>query len=357
MQCSSVLHRYEMVYAVKIINNTDQGINKQQINAVAPASPAFICGIDYQCFALTNSYAFLFLLIIYTGFYYTTGKKNTGNNKITTPNKIYVMKKISTLGFGILISIASFASFAPSRLTVSAEGNANIKVTVDGNRFDQQSFNNSVVFDNLQPGFHSVKVYQLTEKRAGFFGRRQAAEYRLVYNASVNIRPLFATTIELNRFGSAQVNEQPLRGGYKSRDWDNDNHGYNGNDGYKNNDRDYNSKQYGNDYGSYNGYNNNGIYGRTISNEDFFAAERVMERESFDDARLLYAKRLVDDNYLCAEQVKELARFFSFDNNRLDFARYAYSRTTDKNNFSVVCNAFSSGNSRDQLMSFIKSCR
>ena len=267
------------------------------------------------------------------------------------------MKKISTLGFGILISMVSFASFAPSRLTVSAEGNANIKVTVDGSRFDQQSFSNSVVFDNLQPGFHAVKVYQLTEKRFGIFGRRQGTEYRLVYNASVNIKPLFATTIEVNRFGNAQVIEQPLHGGYRTRDWDNDNHRYSDNDGYKKNDRDYDGRQYGNDYGNNGGYNGNSAYGRTISNEDFFAAERVMERENFDDARLLYSKRLVDDNYLCSEQVKELARFFSFDNKRLDFAKYAYNRTTDKNNFSVVCNAFSSGYSRDQLMNFIKSCR
>ena len=68
------------------------------------------------------------------------------------------MKKISTLGFGILISMASFASFAPSRLTVSAEGNANIKVTVDGSRFDQKSLSNIFVFDKLQPCFQTVKL-------------------------------------------------------------------------------------------------------------------------------------------------------------------------------------------------------
>ncbi len=251
------------------------------------------------------------------------------------------MKKISTLAFGILISAASFANFAPNRLTVSAEGNAVIKVTVDGSRFDQQSFDNNVIFENLQPGFHAVKVYQLNDKRFGFFGRRRGDDYRLVYTASINIKPLFSTTIELNRFGNARINEQPLRGGYDKRDWDDRGYRDNRNDGY--------------DYKRDNGYNNS--YGRTISNEDFFAAQRVLERENFDDARLLYAKRLVDQNMLCAEQVKELARFFSFDNNRLDFVKYAYSNTKDKGNFSVVCNAFSSSYGRDQVMNFIKSCR
>ena len=268
------------------------------------------------------------------------------------------MKQMFTLGVGFFISLASFAGFAPSRLTVAVEGKAAIKVMLDGSRFDQQLVDNNVVFDNLQPGFHTVKIYQLAERQPGFWGRRRGDDFRLVYTASINIKPLFATTVVLNRFGNAQVNEQPLRGAYDNRGWDNDNskradRGYSGNEHRRDNRDDRNNNQYGQD----NGYGNNSGYTRTISNEDFFVAERVMERENFDDARLLYAKRLMDDSYLCAEQVKELARFFSFDNSRLDFAKYAYSRTTDKNNFSVVCNAFSSAGGRDQLMNFIKSCR
>jgi hypothetical protein len=266
------------------------------------------------------------------------------------------MKKISTLAFGFLFSLASFANFAPNRLTVAAEGNANIKVTVDGSRFDQQQFNSSVVFENLQPGFHAVNVYQLAEKRHGFFGRRGPDEFRLVYTASINIKPLFATTIELNRFGRAQIIEEPIRGGYDGRRWDRDDRRKNDRDYHDNDkriDRYYDNR--GHDR-SNDGYGNNG-YGRTISDQDFFAAQRVMERENFDNARLLYAKRISDENWLSAEQVKGLARFFSFDNSRMEFVKYAYSKTTDKGNFSVVCNAFDSGYSKDELMNFIRTGR
>ena len=82
-----------------------------------------------------------------------------------------------------------------------------------------------------------------------------------------------------------------------------------------------------------------------------------MERENFDNARLLYAKRVADENWLSAAQVKDLARFFSFDNNRMEFVKYAYSKTIDKNNFSTVCSAFSSAGGREQVENFIRSCR
>jgi Domain of unknown function (DUF4476) len=291
------------------------------------------------------------MLLLYKPVIKYLAKKNQEHLKCT------IMKEISTLAFGFLFSVASFANYAPNRLTVLAEGNNNIKVTVDGSRFDQQSFSNSVVFENLQPGFHSVKVYQLEEKRRGLFGRSYGTEFRLVYTASVNIKPLFATTIELNRYGRAQVNEVPLRGAFDNRGWDKKDGRGNDRDrrddrDYRDNDRDRNNTGYGNN----NGYGNSS-YGRSISDEDFFAAQRVMERENFDNARLLYAKRVADENWLCAEQVKSLARFFSFDNSRMEFVKYAYSKTTDKGNFSVVCNAFDSNYSKDQLMNFIKSCR
>ncbi len=144
-----------------------------------------------------------------------------------------------------------------------------------------------------------------------------------------------------------------MRSGYDDRgtgyDSRKDDRGHNDHNSYNNNDR------RPDDYGDKNGYNNPG-YGRSISQEDFFAAERVMDREN-DNGRLIYAKRLADDNLLCAEQVKELARFFSFDDCRLAFVKYAYGSTIDKNNFSVVVSAFSSGNGRGELMAFLSSCR
>ena len=187
------------------------------------------------------------------------------------------MKKISTLGFGIFISLASFANFAPTRLTVSAESNTNLKVMVDGNR-DQQ-VGNRIVFENLQPGYHSIEVYQFSDKQFGFF-RHNRSGYKLLYTTSVNIKPLFATSIELNRFGNAHINEWPMRKNYKEEDWKGSDHRY-----------DINSREDQHDADKSNGNDGSNYYNHTISNQDFFAAERVMDREN-DRGRLIYASVL-----------------------------------------------------------------
>lgn len=248
------------------------------------------------------------------------------------------MKKISTLGFAVLFSLASFAAFSPSRLTVSAEGNNDISVTVDGNRSGAQLAGSSVVFENLQPGFHQVSVYRLTDRRFGFFGPKRGADYRLVYSSSVNIRPMFTTSIALDRFGRVDVIEQPMRRNDNDRKWDTD----------RKDDQTY----YDRDPRNESAYS----YKCVISNADFFAAQRVMDRES-DNGRLLYAKRLADENWMSAEQVKELARFFSFDNCRFEFVQYAYSKTIDKDNFRVVCSAFVSNDGRNRVENFLRSCK
>jgi hypothetical protein len=172
------------------------------------------------------------------------------------------MKKISTLGFAVFFSVASFAAFSPNRLTVSAEDNTNIKVTIDGNRFEQPTTGSSITVENLQPGFHSVSIFRVTGKRFGMFGRRDGDDYRLVYTASVNIKPLFATSIAISRSGRTQVMEEPMRGIYDDRKWGN---------GRRDDHRYYDQR---NDYGRNSGYSN------IISDADFFAAERVMERET-----------------------------------------------------------------------------
>src|SRR4051794_39215839 len=106
------------------------------------------------------------------------------------------MKKIITLSMAFFVAMASFAGFAPSRLTVSAVGKNNIRVTVDEKKMNGQSGYSGSTFENLAPGYHSVRIYQ--------FGR-------MVYSVAVQIKPMYELSIVLDNHGNAFINEQPLK--------------------------------------------------------------------------------------------------------------------------------------------------
>lgn len=157
------------------------------------------------------------------------------------------MKKISTLGFGVLISLASFAQHGNDRSLAFGGGRAAVKVTIAGNGFDRH------------PGFAEARI---------------------------NVQPARA----YNDHGRTNDPRRDDRGYGNDRNYNNNFHG-----GYI-----YGNRRAAEAIPIYNyGYNSSSI--RIISNEDFFAAGRVMDREN-DRGRLMYAERLVDENYLCAEQ-------------------------------------------------------
>lgn len=60
--------------AVKVFNIHEVESVNQQIRAACSGSDAFICGIDYQLIALTNSYKRAVLLFHSMCFYYISSK-------------------------------------------------------------------------------------------------------------------------------------------------------------------------------------------------------------------------------------------------------------------------------------------
>ena len=217
------------------------------------------------------------------------------------------MKQLITLSLAFFVTIASFAG-TPSRLTVSAVGKNNIRVTVDEKKMNAQSGYSGSTFENLAPGYHSVRVYQ--------FGR-------MVYSAAVQIKPMYALSIVLDNHGNAIIDEQPIK-----------------------NNNDCNI-QYGGAIS----------YDPGISYGDYTGIKTMMANARFDQQRLEIAKKAVDDNMLSAIQVKEMAKLFKTQDAQLEFAKYAYGKTPDKNNYSLVCNTFPFGDNKADLTNYIRNYR
>ncbi len=79
---------------------------------------------------------------------------------------------------------------------------------------------------------------------------------------------------------------------------------------------------------------------RPMSNESFDAAVESINAKTFADSKLTIAKQVAAANCLRASQVRTIMKLFTFESDRLEFAKYAYAYTWDIKNYFVVNDAF-----------------
>lgn len=90
-----------------------------------------------------------------------------------------------------------------------------------------------------------------------------------------------------------------------------------------------------------------------MSATDFEGAKASIKKQSFSDSQLKIAKQIFTSNCLTSSQVKEIMLIFSFEETRLDFAKFAYGRTFDLGNYYKVNDAFTFSSSVDELNEYI----
>ena len=105
------------------------------------------------------------------------------------------------------------------------------------------------------------------------------------------------------------------------------------------------------------GYPVYGVYSNCMSQKDFNVAKQTISNSSFDHVKLETAKTILGVNYINTDQVMELCHLFDFEATKLDFARFAYDRTTDKNTYYKVGNVFDFDASRSALNQFLQQQR
>jgi hypothetical protein len=99
-----------------------------------------------------------------------------------------------------------------------------------------------------------------------------------------------------------------------------------------------------------NGYNINYI---PMREEEFEKAKRLVRFKALDKDKLVVARQVVAANYLESSQLCALMKVFTYDDNKLELAKYAYERTIDKGNFYLVNEAFSFNTTADELNKFL----
>lgn len=85
----------------------------------------------------------------------------------------------------------------------------------------------------------------------------------------------------------------------------------------------------------------------------FGAAMGTIQKQSFEDSKLKIAQQVFSSNCLTTAQVTQIMGLFSFEDSKLEFAKFAYGRTYDLGNYFMVNNAFTFSSSVDELNEFI----
>lgn len=246
------------------------------------------------------------------------------------------MKTIFTLVASLFMSIAVFAAAKPkSILTIKSVDNSDIRVILDGKRFDPND--NAIMFGSIDAGRHDIKIFR--EKKNSFFNMN-GKRYELVFNTTIDLkrRTHLFITVEKNGFISKQENRV-------KRDWDwdahdNDNAYSHGND---------NDGQWG-DYDSHEGYASG------MNDREFKNVLQAIDKEWLESNKLKSATQIVKSNNLTTAQVEQVLILFSFENNKLEIAKEAYINTVDKRNYSRLYDVFSFNSSKTELERYIRSC-
>jgi hypothetical protein len=90
-----------------------------------------------------------------------------------------------------------------------------------------------------------------------------------------------------------------------------------------------------------------------MSSGDFQSFKSTVESKSFEDSKLTISKQVLQNNCLTSAQVREVMKMFSFEDTRLQFAKFAYGHTYDIGNYYKVNDAFQFESSIDDLNGYI----
>ncbi len=276
------------------------------------------------------------------------------------------MKTIFTLLLSTIFSVASIA-YDGTRLTVTSVSQNKMFVEVNGRRYSLNG--NTVSIGNIRPGTYNVRVLRELKRKSGWNSGIGRSREEVIYSIRLTLRDGYHFDILLNRFGKVLIDERRIdrnddwytdeddryferdagrdedweeRDDTRDRankDWDDDE---NMTDSDPREDMDDRDAEYDDEYS------------RLMSDFDFSQAKETLRKEWFENTRMTTAKQIIDRNYFTSQQVKDLLLLFTFENNRLDLAKYAYGKTVDKGNYFIVNDAFTFNSNKEKLGEYIR---
>ena len=262
---------------------------------------------------------------------------------------------------------------AASELFLKINKSGRYTVTIDDNTMSSR--NNIFRFYDLNNGNYVLRVTQ-----NNFFNT-------VVYERPINLQNGYRTVAELDHNWNLQIIHQlpyqqtawyldqvyPNGNGYPNNpNYPQGNypplcpkhhkptcyhpHG-NGNGGWNPNYPHNPGNGYPNPYPQYPNYPPTGNYpiGNVMDNTSVQNLKTTMKNMTFDDSMLQVAKTALKNAAVTTSQVGDLMSVFTFENNKLEFAKYAYDKTVDRHNYFQLYDDFTFNSNATELDKYIAS--
>jgi hypothetical protein len=262
------------------------------------------------------------------------------------------MKKM--FAFLITVLFASQFSIAQSTLRVRLADNSRFNISVNGRHFNRHG--SSITVGDLPPGKHHLKIYVVAHDRWG------SAYDRVIYQGSVytNYRMLtlfvydpYTRRIKLKEMPADRNDEQPLantdnqyRANYDDRSG--------GNKGGRNSDIDDEQNPTATDKAERTLPAASPIAVGSFTDAETVKLKERSDAKKTDTEKLKLVKDALKRETLGTIQVDGIMDWFLFESTKLEFVKWAYDITIDRENYRSLTSKFEYKSSKEELEQFIR---
>lgn len=92
---------------------------------------------------------------------------------------------------------------------------------------------------------------------------------------------------------------------------------------------------------------------KVMKKDDFSDLKGSINNRNFESYNSSIVKTAIDNNFFSSEQVRELMNYFTFEDTKLEIAKYSYKKVCDTKNFFKVYDAFDFESSINELKNYI----
>ena len=239
---------------------------------------------------------------------------------------------------------------AQSMLKVNLTDNSQINIALDNRYFNKRGA--SVTVGDLPPGRHTLEIYATYQDNQG------RTQEQIVYTGRIKTTAGVITLFQYDPANDQKSIQQQDMDTYTSNNFPQNNGGNSGNNDQNMNNEQAPPQDNGNNG---NGYDNNSGGGSvaspapvsSLTEEKADKLKTAVEKKVTDTEKLKTLKDGLKGETLTTDQVSGMMDWFSFEDSKVDFAKWAYNVVVDKDDYRSLENKFSYKASQDALETFI----